>query len=98
MFRALSVAAMKRSDVRKLVSAAVAPKVEDVKPTPDVVTSAPVVGGSPDSAFQSWKRTSQWEQNTTLRGINPQRLHSVIQARVEAAFRAGYAAGVGDSI
>jgi hypothetical protein len=103
---------MKRSDVRKLVSAAVAPKVEDVKPTPevvtptpevvtptpDVVTSAPVVGGSPDSAFQSWKRTSQWEQNTTLRGINPQRLHSVIQARVEAAFRAGYAAGVGDSI
>jgi hypothetical protein len=117
---------MKRSDVRKLVSAAVAPKgeyvkptVEDVKPTvevvtlppevvtsapevvtptPDVVTSAPVVGGSPDSAFQSWKRTSQWEQNTTLRGINPQRLHSVIQARVEAAFRAGYSAGLGDSI
>jgi hypothetical protein len=108
------------------VSAAVAPKVEDVKPTvedvkpavedvkptvevvtsapevitptPDVVTSAPVVSGSPDSAFQSWKRTSQWEQNTTLRGINPQRLGSVIQARVEAAFRAGYAAGVGDSI
>jgi hypothetical protein len=119
MFRALSVATMKRSDVRKLVSAAVAPKVEDVKPTvedakptvedvkptvevvtsaPDVVTSAPVVSGSPDSAFQSWKRTSQWEQNTTLRGINPQRLGSVIQARVEAAFRAGYAAGVGDSI
>jgi hypothetical protein len=93
MFRALSVATMKRSDVRKLVSAAVAPKVEDVKPT-----SAPVVSGSPDSAFQSWKRTSQWEQNTTLRGINPQRLGSVIQARVEAAFRAGYAAGVGDSI
>jgi hypothetical protein len=96
---------MKRSDVRKLVGAVTAPVTEVIDATPAVVQveviPEPAVTptpGSPDAALSSWKRTPQWEQNTTLRGINPQRLGSVIQARVEAAFRAGYSAGLGDSI
>ena len=74
-------------------------KPQPEKPQPESVTApTPVSIGSADDAFRNWTRTSQWEQNITLRGINPQRLQSVMQSRVEAAFRAGYAAGLGDAI
>jgi hypothetical protein len=98
---------MNRKKVRDLVEGVIVkPEVVTLQPEvvtlpPEVVTlptPEPVVLGSPDAAFASWTRTRQWEQNVTLRGINPQRLQSVIQSRVEAAFRAGYSAGVGDAI
>jgi transposase-like protein len=97
---------MNRKKVRDLVEGVIVkPEVVTLQPEvvtlqPEVVTPTPepVVLGSPDAAFASWTRTRQWEQNVTLRGINPQRLQSVIQSRVEAAFRAGYSAGVGDAI
>ena len=90
---------MNRKKVRDLVEGVIV-KPEVVTLQPEVVTPTPepVVLGSPDAAFASWTRTRQWEQNVTLRGINPQRLEAVIRARVEAAFRAGYSAGVGDTI
>jgi|LakMenE01Jun11ns_1017448.scaffolds.fasta_scaffold9950083_8 hypothetical protein len=91
---------MNRKKVRSLIEDVIEKPESGVTPAPEVVTPTPepVVLGSPDAAFASWTRTRQWEQNTTLRGINPQRLHAVMQSRVEAAFRAGYAAGVGDTI
>jgi hypothetical protein len=92
---------MNRKKVRDLVEGVIVKPEVVTLPTPEVVTlptPEPVVLGSPDAAFASWTRTRQWEQNVTLRGINPQRLQSVIQSRVEAAFRAGYSAGVGDTI
>jgi hypothetical protein len=84
---------MNRKKVRDLVEGVIVKPEVVTLPTPE-----PVVLGSPDAAFASWTRTRQWEQNVTLRGINPQRLQSVIQSRVEAAFRAGYSAGAGDTI
>jgi hypothetical protein len=98
----------KRSQVRNLVESVIAPTPElSVIPSPepvviaatlqpDTVTITPAI--SCDDALQSWRRTKQYADNVTLRGINPQRLQSVIQSRVEAAFRAGYSAGVGDAI
>lgn len=97
---------MNRSKVRSLVEGVIdkpatpqPEKPQPEKPQPESVTSpTPVSIGSSDDAFRNWARTPQWEQNTTLRGINPQRIHAVMQSRVEAAFRAGYAAGLGDAI
>ena len=98
----------KRSQVRSLVESVISPPTEPVMelPTPepvvvamlqpDTITISPAI--SCDDALRSWTRTKQYADNTTLRGINPHRLEAVIRARVEASFRAGYAAGVGDSI
>lgn len=96
---------MKRSNVRSLVNQVITPTTTGdvpVEETPTPVIPAPVVS-VPDTdqafhALRDWKQTKQWVDNTTLRGINPQRLGAVMQSRIEAAFRAGYAAGVGDSI
>jgi hypothetical protein len=94
---------MNRKNVRSLVEGVIeTPKPESPpesppKSPPEVLAVAPVTG-SADDAFRNWTRTPQYGQNTTLHGINPQRLQSVMQSRVEAAFRAGYAAGLGDSI
>jgi len=99
---------MNRKKVRDLVESVIAPTPElcvipspepvvvVTTPQPDTVAIAPAI--SSDSALQYWRRTKQYADNVTLRGINPQRLQSVIQSRVEAAFRAGYSAGVGDTI
>jgi hypothetical protein len=87
---------MNRKKVRDLVEGVIV-KPEVVTLQPEVVTLQPELPSS-DSALQSWTRTKQYAENTTLRGVNMQRLESVIRARVEASFRAGYAAGVGDSI
>lgn len=86
---------MNRKKVRNLVEEVIAPEVAAL-PAPE--PSVTIVAVSSDDALQAWKRTKQWVDNTTVRGINFHRLESVIAARVEAAFRAGYAAGVGDAI
>jgi hypothetical protein len=86
---------MNRKNVRSLVEGVI--ETPTPESPPEVLTVAPVTG-SADDAFRNWTRTPQYGQNTTLHGINPQRLQSVMQSRVEAAFRAGYAAGLGDSI
>jgi len=90
---------MNRKNVRSLVEGVIeTPKPKSPpKSPPEVLAVAPVTE-SADDAFRNWTRTPQYGQNTTLHGINPQRLQSVMQSRVEAAFRAGYAAGLGDSI
>lgn len=92
---------MNRSKVRSLVEGVIeTPKPAVATPavaTPAIATPA-IATESSDDAFRNWARTPQYEQNTTLRGINPQRIHAVMQSRVEAAFRAGYAAGLGDAI
>jgi len=86
---------MNRKNVRSLVEGVI--ETPKPKSPPEVLAVAPVTE-SADDAFRNWTRTPQYGQNTTLHGINPQRLQSVMQSRVEAAFRAGYAAGLGDSI
>jgi len=98
----------KRSQVRNLVESVIAKPdglgqealttPESTPATPPSAESTPATPPGSDSALQSWKRTKQWFDNTTLQGINANRIAAVIEARVEAAFRAGYAAGVGDSI
>jgi hypothetical protein len=88
---------MNRKNVRSLIEGVIETPKPEVITTVAPATVAPVTE-SADDAFRNWTRTPQYEQNTTLRGINPQRIHAVMQSRVEAAFRAGYAAGLGDSI
>jgi hypothetical protein len=79
----------------------VTPVVVDVTPvvvdvTPVVVPMVPLTPVT--DPFREWLATKQGRTLSTLRGANMQRLDAVYLDRVEAAFRAGYAAGVGDSI
>jgi hypothetical protein len=87
----------------------VTPVVVDVTPPMTVVPPAPIVDATPvvvppvlpspvSDPFRAWLATKQGRTLSTLRGANMQRLDAVYLDRVEAAFRAGYAAGVGDSI
>jgi hypothetical protein len=96
---------MKRSDVRKLVGAVTAPKVEEVEPEPVVIpapepvvipASAPAI--SDDDALNAWLRSPQGQKLRHLGGVNPDRLHHAYADRVTAIFKAGFAAGLGETI
>ena len=78
------------------------PKFENVD-TDTVVeperVRVPVVLNTPeDDPFRAWLRTPQGLKLSHLGGVNMARLGPVYADRVEAAFRAGYGAGVDDGI
>ena len=86
------------------VSAGIAsvPKFENVD-TDTVVeperVRVPVVLSTPeDDPFRAWLRTPQGLKLSHLGGVNMARLGPVYADRLEAAFRAGYGAGVDEGI
>ena len=53
---------------------------------------APVVAGDPDlgAAWDAWRGTRAGQANIGVRGIDVSRLWTIMEARVKAAFEAGY--------
>ncbi len=64
-----------------------------VVPIPSVEPAAELV--SIGSAWSEWLKSKQAMDITNPHTINLQRLHAVLPDRIEAAFRAGFAAGRG---
>jgi hypothetical protein len=63
------------------------------------VIAAPVIrAGIPMCPYQVWLASPQGLKLRHLGGVNMDRLHHAYADRVEAIFKAGYAAGVGDGI
>jgi hypothetical protein len=73
--------------------------VEPVIAAPAPVITAPVIrAGLPMCPYQVWLASPQGLKLRHLGGVNMDRLHHAYADRVEAIFKAGYAAGVGDGI
>ena len=73
-----------------------APPAAVAAPAPAPAVVAPVFRDS--DPYRNWLRGVQGQQLSHLRGVNLARLDYVYLDRLEAAFRAGYAAGVDDGI
>ncbi len=80
------VAAVKFEDV------SVTQKIADPVPAP-APAAVVVSDGTEDGSYRAWRSSKQGITILNTQTINLARLHAVIPDRIEAAFRAGFAAG-----